>query len=952
MITTDVQAKLLSYQMTRKYFSDDPEKFTAVLQDAKVDLNPHQVDAALFAFKSPFSKGAILADEVGLGKTIEAGLVISQKWAEGQRKMIIIAPASLRKQWSMELMDKFYLPSIILEAKSFNSEINRGNFNPFDQEKIIIVSYNFAKSKISYIKAVAWDLVVIDEAHRLRNAYRTDNKTARCLKENLMPFKKLLLTATPLQNSLMELYSLVSFIDSNIFGDISSYKQNYVKSAIADNSFEDLKHRLKPIVYRTLRKNVLEYVKYTNRIPITESFEPNKKEQELYDCISEYLKRDTLNALPNSQRTLITLVMRKLLASSTFAITDTLKSLIEKLERYYAKLYNKPCQEREVNLFDEDMNDLYLEDVDEEEDEVITEKEILLDEEAREKKAESIQEEIKELQKYLKLAESIKYNAKGKSLLLALEKGFSTLSELGANKKAVIFTESKRTQEYVQMLLEGKGYNVALFNGSNSDKKSKEIYNEWLEKNKNTSKISGSITADKRAALVDYFREKADILIATEAAAEGINLQFCSLVVNYDLPWNPQRIEQRIGRCHRYGQKNDVVVINFLNNKNTADVRVYELLSQKFKLFEGVFGSSDEVLGSIESGIDFEKKINEIYQTCRTQEEINLAFDRLSLIMDNNIRSTMETTRQKLLEHFDEEVNEKLRVNFTKSINYVDNYSKNLWDITKYVLKDRAEFYDNETMFKVNNYSHYTGLYSLNANDACYTYRAEHYLAKDILKEAKEYNTENQELIFDLTNHNGKVTVLEKYKGKSGTISVYNLSIEGIENESYLLYGGTTDSGEVMSKNEIERLFRLPAVAQHREVREVEDIENILERNKSDLLDRIEQRNSIYFDEEMDKIERWCKDLKDNLETKIKKMDLDIRMMKAEAKKQQKLSEKLELNKKIKDLEAKRNKLRFELYEEQDKLDELKDSLIDRVSERLKQSLTYEKVFTIKWSLV
>ncbi|MFD2838881.1 helicase-related protein [Azotobacter vinelandii] len=121
-------------------------------------------------------------------------------------------------------------------------------------------------------------------------------------------------------------------------------------------------------------------------------------------------------------------------------------------------------------------------------------------------------------------------------------------------------------------------------------------------------------TADTRAALVEHFKERGTIMIATEAGAEGINLQFCSLVINYDLPWNPQRIEQRIGRCHRYGQKHDVVVVNFVDRSNEADARVYQLLSQKFKLFEGVFGASDEVLGAIGSGVDFERRIAAIYQ--------------------------------------------------------------------------------------------------------------------------------------------------------------------------------------------------------------------------------------------------------------------------------------------------------------------------------------------------
>src|SRR5207253_7787757 len=144
-----------------------------------------------------------------------------------------------------------------------------------------------------------------------------------------------------------------------------------------------------------------------------------------------------------------------------------------------------------------------------------------------------------------------------------------------------------------------------------------------------TDHITNSPTADKRAALVEYFHDEAIIMVATEAAAEGINLQFCNVVVNYDLPWNPQRIEQRIGRCHRYGQKFDVVVVNFLNKKNAADQRVYELLDEKFKLFSGVFGASDEVLGAVESGVDFEKRIVGIYQKCRTEEQIEFEFDTL-----------------------------------------------------------------------------------------------------------------------------------------------------------------------------------------------------------------------------------------------------------------------------------------------------------------------------------
>jgi superfamily II DNA/RNA helicase len=243
----------------------------------------------------------------------------------------------------------------------------------------------------------------------------------------------------------------------------------------------------------------------------------------------------------------------------------------------------------------------------------------------------ALAQEIADLETFRTLAESITHNAKGAALLTALQTAFVKAEALGAARKAIVFTESRRTQDYLVRVLANSPYNdsLVLFNGSNNDEKSRQIYADWLGRHRDTDRVTGSRSADMRSALVDYFREEGHIMIATEAGAEGINLQFCSLVLNYDLPWNPQRIEQRIGRCHRYGQAHDVVVVNFLNQKNAADQRVFQLLSEKFSLFEGVFGASDEVLGAIESGIDFEKRIVNIYQHCRTPEEINTSFDQL-----------------------------------------------------------------------------------------------------------------------------------------------------------------------------------------------------------------------------------------------------------------------------------------------------------------------------------
>ena len=551
------QLAYFAHQLTRRAASNSMDRMAGALLDAQVDLNPHQIDAALFATSNPLSKGAILADEVGLGKTIEAGLLIAQKWAERKRRILVITPANLRKQWYQELADKFGIAASLLEAKSYRQAIKDGATNPFDVAgngaTVLICSYQFAAGKAKDLQSVPWDLVVIDEAHRLRNVYKPENKTARILRDALMLPHKVLLTATPLQNSLLELYGLVSFVDERVFGDLDSFRVQFGQLKDA-TSFDALKNRISPICKRTLRRQVEAYVKYTRRIPMLQEFVPGADETKLYNYVSEFLQRPSLYALPNSQRQLITLVLRKLLASSTFAIAGALETLIKRLGQ---TLDEKAASTDLADELDQDYEAL---------DELADELDAVADGSTKvssEAEIAAIRAEIGEIESFRNLAISITENAKGTALLQALNVAFKKLDELGAAKKAIVFTESRRTQEYLLKLLAGTdhGAGVVLFNGSNTDAKAKEIYAEWIARHAGTDRVSGSRTADTRAALVDYFREQGSIMIATEAGAEGINLQFCSMVINYDLPWNPQRIEQRIGRCHRYGQKHDVVVV-------------------------------------------------------------------------------------------------------------------------------------------------------------------------------------------------------------------------------------------------------------------------------------------------------------------------------------------------------------------------------------------------------
>ena len=958
MRLTDYHAKYFAYELTKRCSSDSVEKLASVLADAQVDLNPHQIEAALFAFHNPFSRGAILADEVGLGKTIEAGLLLSQKWAERKRRLLVIVPANLRKQWSQELADKFYLPSVILENHSFNDFIRAGNLNPFKQEAVILCSYQFARKMEPYLRQTEWALVVIDEAHRLRNVYKTSSKIALAIKQAVADFPKLLLTATPLQNSLLELYGLVSIIDNYAFGDIKSYRARFTRLS-NEVDYAELKERLRPFCKRTLRRHVLEYVKYTNRHALVQEFVPSPEEQQLYDLVSEYLQQTTLYALPASQRQLMTLILRKLLASSTFAISGTLEGLAQKLES--AAVAAEPVDSLPEELSEnwEEMEEL-ADEWDEDSDSTIPPEgarpppEQLVD----------MRREIEQLREFHALARSIIKNSKGEVLLTALRKGFKAATEAqksqGAatlQQKAVIFTESRRTQEYLFRILEQTEFSgkVMLFNGSNNDPMSKAIYQRWLKKHAGTDHISDSPSANMRAALVEYFRDEAAILIATEAAAEGINLQFCNLVVNYDLPWNPQRIEQRIGRCHRYGQKFDVVVVNFLNRSNAADQRVYELLDEKFRLFSGVFGASDEVLGIVESGVDFEKRIASIYQKCRTPQQIQFEFDQLQNEMEAEISEGQRDAREKLLDNFDQEVVEKVRI---QSHDYLDRFNERLWLLTRYLLEGFARFEENGYSFMLlrNPFPRETihpGPYRMGKQvDDANTYRVGHPLAQRLLARGLSLTPPTAEVAFSYSSSGKNIACLDPLVRESGWLRCDQVSVTALETEDHLVFAGFTDDGKPVDETQCRRLFDLLAKAgdtmsiPKAMATRLEGAQAI---RRQELLDGMTTRNGRWFEVELDKLDLWADDRRASLRMQLTEIDEALKETKREARLAPTLPEKLELQRGVRKLETKRDEAWYAYDQASREVDRQKDALLDEISRRLQQKTEVQTLFCLRW---
>ena len=947
---TPHQAKYFAHFLTREGL-EEGEGLTQSLSSARVDLNPHQVDAAMFALRSPLSKGVMLADEVGLGKTIEAALVLSQRWWERKRHLLLIVPASLRKQWATELREKFSLPSVILDAKRVKDLAKAGKPNPLGRgEGIVILSYEYAARIADQLRSVPWSLVVFDEAHKLRNVYKSaENSRAAVLRDALAGRQKLLLTATPLQNNLMELYGLVTIIDDTYFGSEQAFRAEFGSASNTAQAL--LGRRLEPICKRTLRRQVQKagLINYTNRLPKTFDFTPDKLETDLYEHMSQYLQRSDTLAVGQNGRHLVTLVLRKILGSSSFAVAATLDKMVTRLGQKLA------VNEEALDDIDgvEETAEEWREDGDAREAEALEDE---TDDAIDDIDPEHLKAEIEELTRYRDLAASIQTNAKGKALLDCLPGVLSEIEAKGGQRKAVIFTESVRTQTYLRELLERNGFDgrTVVLNGSNSDKDSAAIYKAWLEKHRGTDVVSGSKTADMKAAIVDAFRNDRTILIATESGAEGINLQFCSLLINYDLPWNPQRVEQRIGRCHRYGQKIDVTVINFMNRKNQAEARIVQLLDQKFRLFEGVFGSSDEVLGAIESGVDIERRILDIVQSCRTNDQINEAFDALQAEFSVEIDEAKTEARNKLLAEMDDKVIARLKFRQGAVSSSLDEFKRTLLTLARAELPEARFHADHVERFDYDGETYSTEWPEADERGWRFFRLADEGLADEIIVRAISRDLEAAEVALDYDAYDGKLADVAPYRGKSGWLKVARLKlVTPARTFDELVCAAATDDGEVVNAETTARMLAVPGSVTGAATGAAPEaaLSKMLEDGQSEIVGRAQERLGDFLNEEEERLDNWRDDARVSYDQQIKGLTKAANEKKKAARAVQNLQEKVELQREASLLKRQADDLQHQLYTRLNEINEERERMLDEITEKLNLTPEMTTLFTIRWSL-
>ena len=597
-----IQRLYLAEDLVRRRRADEHRRYAASQRGARIDPNPHQIDAVIFALARLSDGGCILADEVGLGKTIEAGLVIAQLRAEGARRILVVTPKALLGQWRQELFSLFGIDA---------REVVRGEAQTFDGEGVFLATRDHVGSEAGAQALDAcerFDLCVVDEAHEVfasiykrfdrGGSIRDDSpyaKMAARLSQTLgnAATPVLLLTATPLQNSLLELWGLVHFVDptGTLLGDLPTFRELFCPSdhrVLAEGQEHELQRRLETVLQRTLRRQAEEFMRapfMTRRAQLFE-YTMSLEERALYDDVTKYLLEPSLHAFRGSQRTLLLIGFHRRMASVVAALSASLARVADRL-RGLLELRTDADADGAAMLDD-------LEDDDDTVDAATTA--------VGPADRPAIAAELARVESFVTRARALPSDSKARALLRAVKLVIEQGDADKSSGKLVIFTESLTTQEYLGRLLRESHLvsdgDVTFFRGTNDSPRARQALERWHVEvgSKLPAGSQPSPDVAVRLALVHEFRTRSRVLISTEAGAKGLNLQFCDTVVNYDLPWNPQRIEQRIGRCHRYAQQRDVTVINFLATDNAAQRLTYDILSQKLHLFGAVLGATDEVL--------------------------------------------------------------------------------------------------------------------------------------------------------------------------------------------------------------------------------------------------------------------------------------------------------------------------------------------------------------------
>ena len=730
-----------AYYLARKLESlPDKDKFLPVFTSSDIKIYPFQIAAANFALRSPYQKGIVLCDESGMGKSHEAMLVITQSWYEGRNRILLVIPnADLLSQWVEMIEQKYTVPYVVLtNREEWQKNVTDEIPNAFEQEAVVITTTDFLADQYAAAKSVNWDITVFEEANHLSSVFvENGGKQTKLFKEIADGSFKILLTGTPIEKNIMDLYGLMYFIDETILPDAETYLKRYLRKP---ENYPELAERVSNYCFRTLRSQAKQYAKISKRIHITLEYAPSAKERELYDLLWSYLQKPEKIAFPEMDQYDLALMLLGLSGSSTAAILQTIKNIVKRLR-------NTPDAQTETDEF----------------------------------------------LRMQKVAESIDTDSKVRELLRALNKLFAILKKLGAAKKAVIFTESAETQKYLFSFLRDK-YQSLVYNGQSG---------------------------------VDYdvlrqFKADGEVLISTDIGAKGFNLEEAALVINYDLLYNTLKMEQRIDRCHRLNQENDVIVLSFIDKRNYADVRKLELVSKRQILADGVFGVSDAVIGGFTD--DLVAALRELTDRARTKEQVESDYQDTLRQFETENKDIVSSAEDILFTTFTKELADKVKI----TPKYVEERSKeinaDLWEVIKSFFEVRnvictdCQFTIDEEQQTVTA-GFYTELphlfyYNTGSRNKPYKSLKAYGMATDFKPHSGRITLASvigRGIIDDIEcADNGSITLVKSIEPCS--IALYSVELRPIYKNIPVLIG-KTESGKILTDDECQKILRSPIVS-------------------------------------------------------------------------------------------------------------------------------------------
>ena len=714
----------------------EAEQFLPVFASSDIEIYPFQIAAASFALRSPYQKGAVLCDEAGMGKSHEAMLVINQKWLEGYSRILLVIPnADLLHQWT-EMLERFYtVPYVVLTNRDqWRQNTSEDNSNAFIQDAIVITTYDFAADNEEAAKVVNWDLTVFEEANALSPVYREDNKQAKALKRIAGDSFKLLLTGTPIEKNIMDLYGLIWFIDKTLLPGEKEFLARYLRRP---ENYPELSERVSRYCFRTLRSQAKHYAKVTERVLLTVEYTPGKAERQLYELLYAYINQTEKRAFPEMNQYDLALRLLGLLGSSTAAILQTIKGIVKRLQGL-----------------------------------------------------ENAADELSQWQEIQTAAESIPQDAKAGELLTVLKQGFSLMKKTGAKQKAVIFTESVETQKMLQNLLSDR-YRTLAYNGS----------------------------ADY--SVIRQFKEDGEVLISTDNGAKGFNLEEAAFIIHYDLLYNTLKLEQRIDRCHRLGQENDVLSVAFIDKNNFADVRKLELVNKRMLVTDGVFGITDDVLGGFTD--DVKAAFPVIAQRLRPRAQIEQAYRQTLSTHEEDNRQTVSAAEDILFTTFTKELADKVKINPKYVNRRGQELNNDLWEITKWFFTRYNEKNDDcrfviDVFNRTITATEYRELpvlfyYWTGSRNRPYRSQKMYGMAKDFKPKAGQITLSSiigRGILHELECANEGVLTIPAVQ-ESCQIALYTVTlVSGSSRTEHAVLCGLTDSGKALDDAACRSIFDLP----------------------------------------------------------------------------------------------------------------------------------------------